>query len=104
MRTRILAISILIAVPGCVGTVAEVVTAPVRLAGKAVDLATTSQSEADEKRGREMRRREEEIGKLERSYTRNVRRCREGDVDACDRAEREYGQLEDMTAPGNRDY
>ena len=51
---------------GCLGTVADVVTAPVKVAGKAVDLATTSQSEADEKRGREIRRREERLGKLER--------------------------------------
>ena len=35
---------------------------------KAVDLATTSQSEADEKRGREMRQREERLGKLQREF------------------------------------
>ena len=35
-------------------------------------MATTSQSESDEKRGRAMRKREEEIGKLERSYSRNA--------------------------------
>lgn len=89
---------------GCVSTVASVVTAPVRVAGKAFDMATTSQSEADEKRGREMRKREEEIGKLERSYSRNAQKCREGDEDACDRAEREYDQLGEMVDVRRRDY
>ena len=39
---------------GCLGTVADVVTAPVKVVSKGVDLATTSQSESDEKRGRVM--------------------------------------------------
>src|SRR5688572_24932929 len=47
------------ALSGCVAsTLANVVTAPVKVASSAVDLATTSQSEADEKRGRELRKRE----------------------------------------------
>ena len=46
---------------GCVvGTVAktavDVVTLPVKVASAGVDAATTSQSEADEKRGRELRK------------------------------------------------
>ncbi len=89
---------------GCVSTVASIVTAPIKIAGKAVDLATTSQSEADEKRGREMRKQEEEIGKLERSYSRNAQKCREGDDDACDRAEREYEQLGEMVDVRRREY
>lgn len=48
---------------GCVvGTVAEtavdVVTVPVKVVSSGVDAATTSQSEADEKRGRELRKAE----------------------------------------------
>lgn len=48
---------------GCVvGTVAEtavdVVTLPVKVVSSGVDAATTSQSEADEKRGRELRKAE----------------------------------------------
>jgi len=71
----------------CLGTVADVVTAPVRVAGKAVDLATTSQSEADAKRGRELRQRDERLGELERKLGRETRRCRKGDDDACREAE-----------------
>lgn len=89
---------------GCVSTVASIVTVPIKIAGKAVDLATTSQSEADEKRGREMRKQEEEIGKLERSYSRSAQKCREGDDDACDRAEREYEQLGEMVDVRRREY
>ena len=53
---------------GCVvGTVAEtavdVVTLPVKVVSAGVDAATTSQSEADEKRGRELRKAEEKAGR-----------------------------------------
>ena len=44
-------------------------------AGKAVDLATTSQSEADQKRGREIRREEERLGRERRLLE---ERCRKG--------------------------
>ena len=56
---------------GCVvGTVAgaavDVATLPVKAASKTVDVLTTSQSEADEKRGRQIRLYEECVGKEER--------------------------------------
>jgi hypothetical protein len=105
MRFRIaLPLACLALLPGCASTIASVVTAPVRLAGKAVDLATTSQSESDEKRGRELRKREEELGKLERSYRRNAQKCRKGDVEACDKAEREYERLDQMVDVRSREY
>ena len=37
-------------------TAVDVATLPVKVVSKTVDLATTSQSEADQKRGREMRK------------------------------------------------
>ncbi|PKP63353.1 MAG: hypothetical protein CVT87_04020, partial [Alphaproteobacteria bacterium HGW-Alphaproteobacteria-9] len=52
-----------------------------------VDAATTSQSEADEKRGREIRKREERLGALERDYDRQMERCGDGDDAACDKAQ-----------------
>jgi hypothetical protein len=59
---------------GCVvGTAVDLVTLPVKAASRTVDLLTTSQSEADEKRGRAMRKREECLGKEERR-ARNDRR------------------------------
>ena len=53
---------------GCVvGTVAstavDVVTLPVKIVSAGVDAATTSQSEADQKRGRELRKAEENAGR-----------------------------------------
>ena len=77
------ALAIIVAVPalsGCVvGTVAktavDVVTLPVKVASAGVDAATTSQSEADEKRGRELRRQDEERGKQLRMAQ---ERCRKG--------------------------
>ncbi|WP_240782076.1 hypothetical protein [Qipengyuania sediminis] len=79
---------------GCIGTIVDVATLPVRAAGKAVDLATTSQSEADEKRGRELRAREERLGKLQRAYTKQREDCGDGDSGACDKARRTYAEIQ----------
>jgi hypothetical protein len=72
---------ILAALPlgGCVGTIAktavDVVTLPVKVASAGVDAVTTSQKEADEKRGREARKQDEERGKQIRLAQ---ERCRKG--------------------------
>ena len=65
---------------GCVvGTVAktavDVVTLPVKVASAGVDAVTTSQAEADQKRGRDLRKQEEERGRL---YREAQKRCRSG--------------------------
>lgn len=76
--------AILLSLPGCVAKTAfDVVTAPVKIAGKAADMATTSQSEADEKRGRDLRNREERLGKLERKWRKLDRECENGRRDSC---------------------
>ena len=86
MRIAMSTIVIVLALSGCgVGTVVNIATAPVRVAGKAVDLATTSQSERDENRGRELRRLEERYGKLDREYAKQDKRCSEGQAKACER-------------------
>ena len=56
---------------GCViGTIArtavDVVSIPVKVVSSGVDAATTSQSEADEKRGRELRKEDEARARAER--------------------------------------
>lgn len=75
---------LLIALPallsGCVvGTVAEtafdIATLPVKAASKGVDLATTSQSEIDEKQGRALRKADEQRGREARLL---AERCRSG--------------------------
>lgn len=81
---------------GCIGTLVDVATLPVRAAGKAVDLATTSQSEADEKRGRELRKREERLGKLERAYADQREDCADGDAKACEAARKTYSEIETL--------
>lgn len=80
--------------PGCVGTIVDAATLPVRAAGKAVDLATTSQSEADENRGREIRRREEQLSKLERAYAKQRAKCDEGSEEACAEARATYEEIQ----------
>lgn len=82
---------------GCLArTAVDVVTAPLRVGAKAVDLATTSQSEADEKRGREIRKREEELGKLERKYDEQIAECRDGDDKACNEAQDTWAEMKAM--------
>ena len=77
-----------LALQGCLAKAAvSAVTLPVKVASRGVDLATTSQSEADEKRGREIRKREERLGILQRDYDRAMRRCGDGDDAACKQAQ-----------------
>lgn len=88
------------ALSGCVAsTAAKIVTAPVRVVGKAADMATTSQSEADEKRGREIRKREEWLGKLDRQYQKHLRQCDSGDDEACLKARNDYADIQRLS-PG----
>src|SRR5690606_17139282 len=69
---------------GCIAkTALDVATAPVKVASRGVDLATTSQSEADEKRGREIRQREERLAKLDRDLRAQEDKCLAGDDRAC---------------------
>lgn len=88
MGRAIIAISALALLQGCLArTAVDVVTAPVKVVSKGVDAVTTSQSEADEKRGRAMRQREERIGKLSRQRDKLAAKCADGSDSAC--AERE---------------
>ena len=80
---------------GCVvRTAADIVTAPVKVVSAGVDAATTSQSEADEKRGRELRKAEEELGKLNRRYEKQLEECRNGNDRACFQARETYSEIQ----------
>ena len=79
MRKALILLPLLpLALSGCiVRTAANVVTLPVRAVSAGVDAVTTSQSEADERRGRELRREEERLGRI-------ARRCeRDPDREEC---------------------
>ncbi|WP_240325481.1 hypothetical protein [Sphingomonas mesophila] len=70
---RLLALFLPLALGGCVvGAIAEtavdVATLPVKAVAKGVDLAITSQAEADAARGRAMREAEEAYGKELRAW------------------------------------
>lgn len=93
-----LAVLLPLTLGGCLAkTVVDVATAPIRIAEKGVDLATTSQSEADEKRGRQLRKREAELGRLERRYEQESRDCVKGNQGACDQARTTYDQIQAVT-------
>ena len=84
-----------LALQGCLANAAvSAVTLPVKVASGAVDMATTSQSEADQKRGREIRRREERLGELQRDYDRDIKKCGDGDQSACDHARQDYAEIQ----------
>ena len=77
---RLLAPPLLLAPSACivgkvVDTAVDVVKLPVKAASAGVDAVTTSQSEADQKRGRQLRKQEEEQGRLARAM---IDRCRAG--------------------------
>jgi len=60
-------------------TAVDIVTLPVKVVSAGVDAATTSQSEADQRRGREIREAEEREGRIARRCERDPRRdeCRD---------------------------
>jgi len=96
MKLRvIICAALLLSLQGCVASVVkDVVTAPVKIVSKTADVLTTSQSESDEKRGRDMRRHEEALGKLRRQLEKANDRCDDGDRDACKKARDLKKQIE----------
>jgi hypothetical protein len=84
---RILIVFVPLALGGCVATVAKtafgVVTLPVKVVSAGVDAATTSQSEADAKRGRELRKADEERGRQARLAQARCRKGRPLPTDDC---------------------
>ncbi|MGI8931576.1 MAG: hypothetical protein ACR2FK_04240 [Sphingomicrobium sp.] len=80
MRSLPILVALPFALSGCVvstiaSTAVDVVTLPVKAVSKGVDLATTSQSEADEKRGRDLRKAEEDAGKRARQAAAQCRKA-----------------------------
>jgi hypothetical protein len=80
---------------GCVSTVTSIVTAPVKVASKAVDWTTTSQSEADRNYGKRMRKAEEREGRERKAHDK-----------ACRKDPRNCGPYEGFRAEpgGNRNH
>jgi len=75
-----------LALTGCVAktaidTAVGVVTLPVKVASAGVDAVVTTQAEADQKRGRQIRRQEECVGKEERKAR---KQDREPDYEKCE--------------------
>lgn len=107
MRLKLAGLSILsVVLSGCVAKSAfDLATAPVRAGARAMnttadvyDRVTVSDSERDQKRGREIRRREERYGKLSREYDKARRECSRGDDKACDDARSIYAEMDGMRA------
>ena len=64
------------ALTGCVRTVADIVTFPVKAVGQGVDWATTSQDESDRNYGRKMRKQEEREGRERRKREKELEKER----------------------------
>jgi hypothetical protein len=78
MRILLLAAPLLLS--GCLAkTAVDIVTLPVRAASAGVDAVPTSQAEADQRRGRQIREAEEREGRIARRCERHPDReeCRE---------------------------
>jgi predicted Holliday junction resolvase-like endonuclease len=92
---QLLLLATVFALTGCVTSVVkEVVMAPVKIVSKTADVLTTSQSEADEKRGRDMRKKEERLGKLARERDKLREKCEDGSKDACEKLRDVEDELE----------
>ena len=79
----LLASALSLTLTGCVAkTALDVVTLPVKAASAAVDAATTSQAEADQKLGRKIRKQEECMGREQKKAR---RQDREPDYSRCER-------------------
>lgn len=75
---RILLPVLALLLSGCLArTAVDIVTLPVKAVGAGVDAVTTSQAEADQRRGRELREEEERLGREARRREREERRVRE---------------------------
>jgi hypothetical protein len=85
MRSLFVALAIVPLLQGCTvaKTAVDVVTLPVKAVSAGVDAVTTSQSEADEKRGREIRKEEERRGKEARLAEERCRKGRPLPTDNC---------------------
>jgi hypothetical protein len=88
MRNAFLILSVLPLLTGCVvetvaKTAVDVVTIPVKVASAGVDAVTTSKAEADQKRGRELRKQDEERGKQVRMAQERCRKGRPLPTDDC---------------------
>ncbi|MBO9498362.1 MAG: hypothetical protein J7496_07850 [Novosphingobium sp.] len=95
-RKSCLALAALPLLGGCiVKTAVDVATVPVKVVGKGVDMATTSQSEADEKR-------DQERAKLDREYRKRDRQCREGNRSACEKRDAIARRIESLDSAGGR--
>lgn len=95
--TVIFALALPVLLGGCVAKTAfDVATAPVRAASQAADWATTSQDEADRNRGRDIRRREARLARLERDYGKQLADCQDGHRRACDQARESYAEMQQI--------
>lgn len=75
---RVLLLLLPLALGGCLAkTAVDVATMPVKAVGWTADKLTTSQSEADEKRGRELRKEDERRAKEEKRRQKELKRQRE---------------------------
>jgi hypothetical protein len=74
MRLTILLLAAF-ALSGCIArTAIDIATLPVKVVSAGVDAATTSQAEADQRRGRQIREEEERLGRLARRCDRRPER------------------------------
>jgi hypothetical protein len=73
------------ALAGCTlaSTAVNVVTLPVKVASAGVDAVTTSQAEADQKRGRAIRKEEERLGRERQQLEARCRKGRARPEDVC---------------------
>jgi hypothetical protein len=87
MRLLLIPVSCLL-LQGCVAKIAtDIVTAPIKIASKGVDLMTTSQAESDQNRGKALREQEIKLGAIARKRDKATKLCSDGNEKACAQAQ-----------------
>lgn len=101
LPTAFVSIGLSVSLSGCLAmtaaeTAVDLATLPVRVVSKGIDMATTSDSERDEKLGRAIRERAERLGKLERELQEQRKKCAKGSDKACRKIAKIDEELEDL--------
>lgn len=97
-KITLAAAMMLMLLSGCVSTAKTVVTAPFKAAGQIVDWSTTSEEEADRNRGKALRKRDEQLAKLQRQQQKAAKQCDKGSREHCQRSELLAHEIEALMA------
>jgi hypothetical protein len=73
-------------------------TQPVKAERQTIEFAATDQPGPDKESGSELRKREEQLEKLRKTYAKQLAKCQDGDQNACYDARITEGEIQNIAA------